>query len=264
MGIISCDYFDPKTFFYTNPVDSRFDSNIQLEKIKAPVLIDENNYNFLVISDTHYYQTDLNYFDSIQKYVNEYQIEFVVVCGDITQAGMEYSFQLAVKDFQRVSIPVYAVFGNHDLSNNGFSLFSTYFGRTMYDFSFGDTYMVFLDTANGILGDKQKKWYKSILNENKKSNIFVFNHFTLFDDLFQTPTAMPYPEETYFFTNINDQYNIDYFITGHLHRFDDRTVRDVKYLSLAAPLSSYGKAVLFIVTGNDISYQIVDAVFDDR
>ncbi len=263
MGFTSCDYFDPKTFFYTIPVDDRFDINNQLEKIKAPVLDHENKFNFLVISDTHYYQTDLNYFDAINKHVNEYTIEFIIVCGDITQAGMEYSYELAIKDFQRVNIPVYTIFGNHDLSNNGFSLFNTYFGRTMYDFSFGDTYMIFLDTANGILGDKQKKWFKSILNENSKNNIFVFNHYTLFDDLFQSPTAMPYPEETYFFTNINDEYDVDYFITGHLHRFDYRTVRDVQYVSLGAPVNSNGKAVLFTVIDNDISYQIVDSILDD-
>lgn len=256
LAVLSCDFISFSSIFNTVTVCSRFEEKDKLNDFSAPLLNDLYNYNFMVITDTHYGKNNQTYFNKLELFIKENDIEFAVVCGDITDSGFEEEYRTAVSDFEKSGVKVYPVIGNHDIYNNGYELYKEYFGRTVYTVEFGLSKLIFLDTANGILGNKQKSWYESQLKNNESGIFFVFTHYSPFDSLLQTPTAMPYPEETYYFTDINSRYNVNYMITGHLHRYDFRKVRDVSYVCISNISDGKNNVIVFKVRNGEVKLEV--------
>lgn len=258
---ISCNYVDPFSAIGTVSVNDRFKNRGSYNDFTAPSVVDPNNFNFAVITDTHYYDKPLHYIKNLQDDLAAYGIEFIAVAGDITQAGQDKQIEYFLSDKATSTVPVYPLIGNHDLYNNGFSRYSQKIGRSIYDFSIGDSTFIFLDSANGTLGDEQRIWYEEKLKANTKSNIFVFSHYSLTDNAWQTPTAMPYPVEVYNLISLNDQYNVDYFISGHLHIYDRKELRGVQYFIVNAAHANSESVLLVQVNGTNISYNILSSLF---
>ena len=87
-----------------------------------------------------------------------------------------------------IPFPFYSVVGNHDITRNGWALFSSIFHSSFFHFTvkIGKTdeydHFVFLDTANGTLGEKQIELLNNdVFRTDKKiRHTFVFSHTNLF------------------------------------------------------------------------------------
>jgi 3',5'-cyclic AMP phosphodiesterase CpdA len=89
-----------------------------------------------------------------------------------------------------------------------------------------------LDTANGTLGERQWDWYDDILKKTSSDNIFVLSHYSLFDQGTQSAGSWPSNEEKYALIALNTKYKVDYFFSGHLHRYRETLIDDVRYIML--------------------------------
>lgn len=258
--VFSCDFIDFRTAFFSVSVDERFDNNSHFFSHLPPPLKNPNHYTFLVISDTHYANENFNYFEAIERMRKKYQIEFVILNGDITQSGLKKQFQLALQDKNKLQIPVYPVIGNHDIYHNGTKMFGKYFGQYIYAFKIdkGNTAFLFLDTANGILGEKQKSWYQKQLEKYQSENIFVFTHYNINERKVQDIISLPYPEERYFLIDLHEKHHVDYFISGHLHSNNQSKIRGTTYITVknAAQLKEAG--LLIKVNGKQITTHFID------
>lgn len=227
------DYVDFSGFFSSkSDVDSRFDDKDNLNEVNPPEIFDVNNFSFLVITDTHYYQNNPEYLKNISNDIKFKDISFLIICGDIVQSGLKKQYSYLREDMTNLSIPIYFVIGNHDLYNDGYIVYREEIGRTIYDFKIGDNHFIFIDTANGTLGKKQKKWLEDTLKKSDSKNKFIFSHYSPFDNEIQTPTAMSYSNDIYYLINLLENNSVSFHISGHLHFFDRRVVRGVKYIIL--------------------------------
>lgn len=257
----SCDYIDPLGLLYSSDVNSRFKLKDSLSSFSAPPVSDSNNFTFLVISDVHYDNKQLSYLKSLEAARSKYGFEFVIINGDIVQAGYRYSFDLVKEDAAHLSVPYYPVIGNHDIYNGGFRLYKEEFGRTVYNFKVGKSHFIILDTANGDLGELQKSWFEERLAEGGE-NIFLFSHYSPTDKEMQSPTAMPYPEQSYYLFDKADRYNVDYFICGHLHRYEEKEIRGVKYVMVNAAKYDKESALLVTIKGTTITHRPLSGIFN--
>ncbi len=152
-------------------------------------------------------------------------------------------------DVSDVPLPFYPVVGNHDITHNGWALWSSLFHSSFYrvfvlvEQADGqwilDRYF-FLDTASGTLGREQVKLIEEDLLEGKEleqhnihiRHTFVFSHTNIF-----RPSSMQFAstfprEETFFLLNQFKEWNASIVFCGHVHRWDEQEVGGVHYLTL--------------------------------
>ncbi len=254
--ILSCDYFDPSGFFYTVSVDQRFRENETLNNIKPPSLSNNKNFSFIVITDTHYYKEQLNYIKDIENRKNELNIDFIIVNGDIVQSGLKSQYDLAKEDFNNSSIPIYTTIGNHDIYNNGYLFYKEYFGRTVYDFKIDELHLIFLDTANGTLGDLQLKYLEKILKESDCKKKIVFTHYNFLEEELNSFTSYSYTDEIYKIFYLFEKYNVSFSVSGHIHKFNLITIKGITYISLVNKAGTNNNTLIFRYNNGNISYEI--------
>ncbi|OHD14762.1 MAG: hypothetical protein A2086_07045 [Spirochaetes bacterium GWD1_27_9] len=227
---VSCDFIDFGGMFVSSQIDDRFREKDSLKNFNPPQITDTNNFSFLVISDTHYYKTQLNYIKDIENNKNNWNISFIVINGDIVQNGLKEAFNLVKEDIAQTTLPIYPVIGNHDVYFNGFDTYKEVFGRTIYDFKIGETHLIFLDTANGTLGEGQKNYLIDTLKNSTAKNKIVFTHYSFIDKEVESATSVSNLEESYFIFDLFEKYKVNYCITGHLHFSDYKEIRGTKYI----------------------------------
>jgi 3',5'-cyclic AMP phosphodiesterase CpdA len=252
MMISGCECNNPLS------VDDRFLEKDSLANYPAPDPLlftnggTANNFSFLVIADTHYGFTPYQFFKYIDdnKGAAAWGIEFVIILGDITEAGTQAQYNLAKSDITNTTLPVYPVIGNHDIFASGFNIYKYAFGRTVYNFTINGHSFIFLDTASGTLGSYQRTWLESILAQSTSGRKLIFTHLSPTDDDIQSFTEFSYPKERYYLFDLLDNHNVDYYICGHLHLNDDKEIRGVRYLVLRNISEGVGSGTILKVSIN--------------
>lgn len=254
---LSCNYIDIAGLFNSSFVDQRFAEKNDLKNFSSPDVSDDTNFNFLIISDTHYYLTQPNYIKEIEQNRKDWGISFIIILGDIVQNGYKDAFNLAKDDFENSKIPIYPIIGNHDLYNNGWNNYKKIMGRSVYAFEINNTYFIFLDTANGTIGNLQKSWLEKRLSKSNHDNILIFSHYSPTDQEWQSLVEWSFPEERYYLIDLLDRYNVDFMFCGHLHNNDIKEIRGVKYQVIKNISSNENDVYLKVsINGNKISTKL--------
>lgn len=232
----------------------------------------DDDYSFLVGADSHV-TDDTGRMDEMFDIAIEHGDGFVAHLGDIADTKPEYYINLSeslerakrkymekeytydvstdtytdedgnIVDYDDEKFPFFPVVGNHDITHNGWALWSNIFHSSFYEFnvylnseqSECDHY-IFLDSASGTLGKRQIELIEEgILDvgENVKvRHTFVFTHTNLFrPSTVQFASTFP-REEQYFLLNQFKEWNATIVFCGHVHKWDDREVGGVRYLTL--------------------------------
>ena len=152
-----------------------------------------------------------------------------------------------VFDVNEVPLPFFPVVGNHDITHNGWALWSNIFHSSFYDVyvivdkeTFTFDHFIFLDTASGTLGQEQVKLIEEGAldgtdNEEeffKIRNTFVFGHTNIFrPSSLQFASTFP-REETFFLLEQFREWNVDIVFCGHVHKWDEQKVGNTYYITL--------------------------------
>ncbi len=143
------------------------------------------------------------------------------------------------KSWERWTVPFYPVAGNHDITHNGWSLFCQQFHTSFYEFTVkvGDSYdrFIFLDSANGTLGDFQIDAIedKALQNDDKKiRNTFTFTHTNIFRPTMNEFASTYCREELYYLLNKLSEWDTTIAFWGHVHAWDDRMFNGVRHITM--------------------------------
>lgn len=147
-------------------------------------------------------------------------------------------------EYDNIKFPFYPVVGNHDITHNGWALWSNIFKSSFYEFDVNCGYnengkpirdhFIFLDTASGTLGQRQVELIQQGLldGENDYRYTFLFSHTNIFlPSHFQFASTFP-REEAYFLLDQFDKWNVSAVFCGHVHKWDDRFYNYVYYVTL--------------------------------
>ena len=212
------------------------------------------------IADTkaEYYITLENVIDQYKRKWAEKNYEKVFVGDENDQAQLDdddyyfYSDGEKLIPFEKLPFPFYPVVGNHDITHNGWALWSNIFHSSFYqvgiivltDLEKGEMVMdrlIFLDSASGTLGREQVELIeqgnldaKELEKEYgvKTRNTFVFSHTNIFRPR-SVEFASTFPrEEMFFLLNKFSEWNATIVFLGHVHKWDEQDVNGIKYLTL--------------------------------
>jgi predicted phosphodiesterase len=254
--ITSCEYLDLCSIANSDTIDFRFNENKNYSSHPNPIISNPENFSFLVVSDTHYYKEKFGYGKRLDKLRQDYNADFLIVNGDISQSGLEKQFNLFLDDMKDYNGIIYPVLGNHDVYNNGNKVFGKLLGQFIYSLEIGNTKLIFLDTATGTFGKKQKDWYEKELSTNKQ--IIVFTHYNFITGTVQEWTSVSYTEDEYYFFNINEKYNVKYVISGHLHQNNEGEIRNVPYKTVTTLKNEKNAVLLVSINKTEITTKLLD------
>lgn len=234
----------------------------------------DGDYTFLVGADSHV-TTDSSRIEEMLQIGLDNEDMFYAHLGDIADTKAEYYITLdkslkkykekfVEKNFERVNAyeyvrkdapdgsaytfeeivyPFFPVVGNHDITHNGWALWSNIFHSSFYEFNIkiGDTgfydHFIFLDSASGTLGKEQIKLIEEgVLDGNENGEkfrfTFVFSHTNLFRPSSQQFASTFTREETFFLLDQFDEWNVTMAFCGHVHKWDEREFNNVRHLTL--------------------------------
>ena len=245
-------------------------------------LVAKGDYTFLVGADSHL-TTDSRRLDEMLAIGLQDDDLFYAHLGDIADTKAEYSVTLdsllkegklrfVEKYFRKVDeytyedtrlgfdpgttlyneivFPFFPVVGNHDITHNGWALWSNIFHSSFYEIDVivlqddGDMafdHLIFLDSASGTLGKTQIDLIEQGVLDGKYADggsvyrhTFVFSHTNLFRPQFFEFASTFTREETFFLLDQFEEWNVTCAFFGHVHTWDERNFNGVHYLTLDA------------------------------
>lgn len=192
----------------------------------------------------YYYYTKLALYNGLREWrekylqvlIDEYHTEADGMFFDDRIKKDVWGYARAWDDW---SLPFHPVVGNHDITHNGWALFCDQFKTSFYEFTVnvGGQYdrFIFLDSANGTLGDFQIDQIEANALQNDDKDIrytFVFTHTNIFRPSLNEFASTYCREELYYILNKLSEWNTKIMFYGHVHAWDDRYFGGVKHITM--------------------------------
>jgi len=193
-------------------------------------LKNENDYSFIVLSDTHIENGNAFGLEKIADVIqNNKQIEFAVVLGDISNTGSAQDIKIFIEISDLFKVPCYPVIGNHDILFNSWKNWKDLIGSTNYQITGNGINLFILDSANSFYGKQQLDWLESKIKNSKGKN-FVFTHCNLFVDGINIQQFSDNKERARIISILKNK--CDIMFTGHAHELYIKSAGNVQYISV--------------------------------
>jgi len=139
----SCD-----DVFDTHPYDVNFKGesgiNAKQMEIIENAFADRDTLRVAFISDTHGWYTDAR--AEVDDLNARTDVDFVIHCGDLTEAGMSKEFERTRDILSKLCYPYVALIGNHDFLGTGNQTYEAMYGDMDFSFIAGRIKFVCLNT----------------------------------------------------------------------------------------------------------------------
>lgn len=256
-------------------IDQRIDDSFAYNDTHGFPVINAaaEEYSTYVCTDTHVDFTRKGWEQFIHDYRADLTCPLALHLGDLINAQRHWDYMRRPLD----SIPanplkrdtLLAVAGNHDLYFKQWTEYlrlwkrSTYYAVVRTPLGKRDLY-IFLDTGEGILGQRQTEWLKQVLNDADKEgyrHIVVCTHTHLFKrDTSQGHTSNMPLEETYALIHLLKQHNVELFLCGHDHSREITNLGSMTAIIIDALNDHESDPAYLIATMNDkpITYRFVN------
>ena len=213
---------------------SPYDANVSYRNVNAQNItrIEESiqaqssdSIVFIAISDTH---TDYSELKAAVNSINEMDgISFVVVCGDITDFGLNSEFDEYYQLARRLKVPFITLIGNHDYLSNGRTIYNKMFGPTNFLFDIGNYRMVIFDNVVWENGNNEPDfaWLQEALQVPEGMTSIACFHIHPWDPQLENGHADR-------MTSIIGENQVSLSIFGHGHGYRSEEINNRRYLMI--------------------------------
>lgn len=239
IGHTSVDDRVKQSITYYKDMESENTNDINISKL---------SYSFIVGSDSHLRSNMIRLEEFFQEAIDHGDI-LTAHCGDLAETQPEY-YQLTENtvDTFKTRYPdkfrFFPVVGNHDVTRNGWAMFTKIFGSSTYSIlvncddgtNTATDLFIFLDSANGTFGEYQIEVIESNILFAKEAvrNIFVFTHTNFFRPRKNAFSSTLPREELYYMLKTFHDWGVNTVFCGHIHAWDEREYGGVNYITLDA------------------------------
>ncbi len=213
------------------------------------------NNQFFAFGDS---QGTTEILEQIVEIANNQKPAFVIGLGDLSSFGTKEQLQSFADITNKLEVPLFLTPGNHDVKEEGLENYQTLWGSGNYSFSFSGYTFVSVDTSSIEVSNEQLDWLEEKLQgDNKK---VVFTHVPIFDPReVDEPHALPNTVETSRFQEIIDTYEVDLFLGGHIHIFNQTKKENTTYI-----VSGGGGASLYASIENGGFYHYINVTVGEE
>lgn len=163
-------------------------------------------------------------------YLNEKNVDFACICGDLTYYGYEEDYQAYNSIISQYSngLPIKAIRGNHetyvdkDTYDSTNTRYATYVGDLYYKYitANNDVYLfcgMYKESKSSLFSTEEMAWLQEQVETYKNNRMFLFVHFYYGDTGDVNGVSMHDPITNQDFINlITNNHNIIY-VSGHTH-----------------------------------------------
>ena len=206
--------------------------NIRTIKAGAGISSRSDTFTFAVISDPHTFYADLA--DAVSSINANRNIQFTVVNGDVTDAGLFKEFDWEYYQVSRLKNPFVTVIGNHDYLSNGKKIFQKMYGASNFSFEFKGTKMVFFD--NIVWENDNSRPNFEWLSEQLDSAA-NYNHQLVFAHIPPGNDQLEGEYDTAFRKGLTDR--ISLMFCGHNHNYEDNQMDGFRYIVVGSVSKRY-------------------------
>ncbi len=227
-------------------------------------LTNPTKFSFAIVGDTHVGGGDTARLKTILNQATTESDSFVILLGDIVDTGERSDIEAvhsAIRDTGWTG-KVIPVIGNHDVFNDGWKNYKELEGQTHFTVDAGNTRFMILDTADGVVGDKQEDWLKTELNKALPANIFFLSHYLPLVPGQRTYLRLSNETEAVRLMKLASNRRVKGWLGGHYHGFGIEEIEGVKYVVAGGgggrrmqPLAGFF-FVQVSVDGESISYEL--------
>lgn len=234
-------YFDYSP--YEANVDNSFKNTHQenMQNLMETDTTQKEEINFAIIADSHYNFHEL---DEAIVNMNNREIDFVIVNGDIADHGYLKEYELFHENMEKLNVPYVTVIGNHDYRSNGGDIYKDMFGDYNKSFVYNNNLFILFDD---VFWESNKNphfdWLEGELEKSSTyDHVFVICHIPPYGSQFTDDY-----EERY--KKLMLDYHVDLSIHGHIHKnkYGDYYGDGMTYLAVETII----KKGYSIVTVND-------------
>lgn len=250
------------------------------------------NLTFAQISDAHFSTAKINTSyrltaesaellgDAINQVNETPNVDFVMFTGDMINTPYEKELMKFLPYANQLKCPWYAVFGNHDISVDGYlskKLYLDILNSHNKNFSFAKPYYSFVPkrgykvigldsiidtriTSNGELPDEELKWLDKELSKSKNDTVLIFIHGPLVEPLHSKNHATMNADAA--LDIINKYKNPIAIFSGHYHTTKVTQMGNVLHVSTPS-LVSYPNAFRLVKICNQKKKVIFDLYFKE-
>jgi predicted phosphodiesterase len=259
----SCKW-DLSQAFLRPPVERRVQECLSGSiAVPQPVAVNPDSFRFAVLTDLHFGDADTADLSWFRSEAMKLGVGFICVLGDITHDGLAAEYAQGRARLDALDIPYYATIGNHDLyQNDGWEQFKTKFGPSCYSVVVADRLrLVFLDTADGLLGPAQFEWLAAQLQDDRYIKV-VGTHYPCYDGITPIMWRLASATERYKLQHLLEQYGVRAYAAGHIHGWRHARIGGVDHFiagSMAPGKLDYGTRgfLLFTYAHDSLSWSQV-------
>lgn len=204
-------------------------NNINIAKLKVAEAASDDTVTILYSGDSQRFYDELK--ELVSKVNTRPDIDFLVLCGDISDFGMIQEFLWITDELKKLQIPYLCAVGNHDLIANGSEIYTKIFGEKNYSFTYKGYKFLFHDTNGreyGFNGTIPNLWWINTELKDATANWFVgMSHIPPNDPDFDPALQIPYKDL------LASKPNFILSLHGHLHVKGDSYLYDdhVRYMT---------------------------------
>ncbi len=231
----------------------------------GPVPVNPDSFSFAVFGDPQITHDNVNLLGRFSQDVAARGIDFFCVLGDLTSEDTPDETDSIKLDFDRVGVPYYVNIGNHDLYQaDGWERFKQNYGPSCFPVVIADRVkLIFLDTADGILGPTQFDWLETELDDGGRFTKIVATHYPVYDGIKPIMWRVASTGERQKLQRLLRKYGAYAIVSAHIHGWRHTTVAGVEHFivgTMAPGGLDYGTHgyLLFTVTRDSVIWERVE------
>lgn len=261
-GVLACCLFGCVA---KSGADIRFkESTVVAAPVIAPDGVDDLNFSFVFVGDLHSSAHDLERVKSVLQEAQSYGDAFVIFLGDIVDKGEKDAIE-AVRN--QVSLygfdqKVIYVLGNHDVFGDGWNAWKESIGPSHFELTVGNIQFFVLDSADGMVGEKQIEWLDTQLTKSQATHKIILSHYLPVIPGQRTYLKLANEVEAARLMKLVSRHKVHSWMGGHYHSFIQDQIEQVNYVVAGggggrkmAPIKE-NFFVRALVSGSTISYEL--------
>jgi 3',5'-cyclic AMP phosphodiesterase CpdA len=198
----------------------------------AHTVSDPRNFSFLAVGDTHLSGGNVARVRAIMDAGTARGSAFLTILGDIVDRGAWENYDtlnnLVVSEGWTGRF--FPLLGNHDIVGESWNRYRDLFGPSYYSFDIGNSRFLVLDSADGMIGEKQWRWFESELNRTRPEHTFVFTHYMPVIPGVNTYLKMSSDEQAARFMSLCSRHGVSAVLGGHYHSYAAQTIGGTQYI----------------------------------